>query len=109
MKRWIRLATAAIAALAMLAPVAAEAASKNPVGPDAAAASSGTTLVAEAHAGSIFQRFHKRSIAASNPFARQVVEAPFSQPVGTIVVDTGSHFLYLMIGDGQAMRYGIGV
>jgi lipoprotein-anchoring transpeptidase ErfK/SrfK len=28
---------------------------------------------------------------------------------GTIVVDTPNHFLYLVEGDGKAMRYGIGV
>ena len=28
---------------------------------------------------------------------------------GTIIVDTPHHFLYLVTGDGQALRYGIGV
>ena len=32
-----------------------------------------------------------------------------AQPVGTLVVDTGNHFLYLVLGEGQALRYGIGV
>ena len=109
MKRLTRLAAAILIALSAIAPVGAEAASKNQVPSSLVAPSQGTVLVAESYAGSIFQRFRKRSISASNPFARQVVEAPFSQPVGTIVVDTGNHFLYLMIGDGQAMRYGIGV
>jgi lipoprotein-anchoring transpeptidase ErfK/SrfK len=28
---------------------------------------------------------------------------------GTIIVDTGAKFLYYVLGDGQALRYGIGV
>ncbi len=36
--------------------------------------------------------------------AYETKEAP-----GTIVVDTPNHFLYLVEGDGKAMRYGIGV
>ena len=31
------------------------------------------------------------------------------QPPGTVVIDTGNTFLYLVLNDGQAMRYGIGV
>jgi hypothetical protein len=42
-------------------------------------------------------------------FARTVVTyAPPVSP-GTIIVDPGSHFLYLVQGDGQATRYGVGV
>jgi lipoprotein-anchoring transpeptidase ErfK/SrfK len=33
----------------------------------------------------------------------------FAHPPGTIVVDTGKHFLYLVEGIGKARRYGIGV
>ena len=32
-----------------------------------------------------------------------------SEPVGTIVIDTPQHFLYLVEGGGTARRYGIGV
>ncbi|MGY3484796.1 lipoprotein-anchoring transpeptidase ErfK/SrfK [Bradyrhizobium sp. USDA 4011] len=31
------------------------------------------------------------------------------QTPGTVVIDTGNTFLYLVLNDGQAMRYGIGV
>lgn len=40
---------------------------------------------------------------------RQVVNFPTSEPAGTIVIDTPHTFLYLVLGSGQAMRYGIGV
>jgi lipoprotein-anchoring transpeptidase ErfK/SrfK len=42
-------------------------------------------------------------------FARRVVTYPSPEPPGTIVVDPGSHFLYLVQGGGQAIRYGVGV
>ena len=40
---------------------------------------------------------------------RQLVDYPTNQPAGTIIVDTPNTFLYLVLGDGKAMRYGIGV
>jgi lipoprotein-anchoring transpeptidase ErfK/SrfK len=40
---------------------------------------------------------------------RHIVQAPMQQPRGTLVVDTGRRNLYMMLGDGTAMAYGIGV
>jgi len=40
---------------------------------------------------------------------RQIVPYASTEPRGTIVISTGTHFLYLVLGDGKAMRYGIGV
>ncbi len=42
-------------------------------------------------------------------FRRQVVNYQTKEPAGTIVIDTPSTFLYLVNGDGTALRYGIGV
>ena len=42
-------------------------------------------------------------------FKRQVVPLQTAEPAGTIVIDTANTFLYLVLGNGQAMRYGIGV
>lgn len=42
-------------------------------------------------------------------FARQEVEYSANHAPGTIVIDTGAKFLYLMQGNGRALRYGIGV
>ena len=41
-------------------------------------------------------------------FLRQVVGYAGSEKAGTIIVQTGKKFLYLVLGDGKAMRYGIG-
>lgn len=39
----------------------------------------------------------------------QVVAYQTTEPPGTIIVDTAHTFLYLTLGNGTAMRYGIGV
>ncbi len=45
-----------------------------------------------------------------NPrFLRTLVDYPTDQPPGTIVIDPKQHFLYLVIDNGQAIRYGVGV
>ncbi|MCF3932941.1 L,D-transpeptidase [Acuticoccus sp. M5D2P5] len=40
---------------------------------------------------------------------RQIVDDPTGQPVGTLVVDPKARFLYLVMENGKAMRYGVGV
>ncbi len=42
-------------------------------------------------------------------YLRQTVNFTGPQAPGTIVVDTNNRFLYLVEGNGRAMRYGIGV
>jgi len=42
-------------------------------------------------------------------FWRQVVDDPFGEVPGTIVVDTPNRFLYLTMQDNKALRVGIGV
>ncbi|MFZ2101556.1 MAG: L,D-transpeptidase [Oricola sp.] len=42
-------------------------------------------------------------------FLRQIVKDPTGEKRGSIVVDTGGHFLYLVLGNGNAIRYGVGL
>src|SRR5436305_14012666 len=42
-------------------------------------------------------------------FKRQVVDYRTSEAPGTIVIDTPNTYLYLVLGNGRAIRYGIGV
>jgi lipoprotein-anchoring transpeptidase ErfK/SrfK len=45
-----------------------------------------------------------------NPrFKRKEIDYASSEPTGTIVIETRKRFLYLVLDDGRAMRYGIGV
>jgi lipoprotein-anchoring transpeptidase ErfK/SrfK len=40
---------------------------------------------------------------------RQVVFYPTNFPAGTVIIDTAQTHLYYVLGDGKAIRYGIGV
>jgi lipoprotein-anchoring transpeptidase ErfK/SrfK len=42
-------------------------------------------------------------------FEKQLVDYHGKEAAGTIVIDTSSKFLYLVQGDGRALRYGVGV
>ncbi len=42
-------------------------------------------------------------------YLKQVVAYASPEPAGTIVIDTPNRFLFLVQGDGTAVRYGIGV
>lgn len=42
-------------------------------------------------------------------YYRQVVDYPTSERPGTLVVDTPNRFLYLVMENGQALRYGAGI
>jgi lipoprotein-anchoring transpeptidase ErfK/SrfK len=56
----------------------------------------------------------QESIEAARPafdpkFEKQLVDYHGKESAGTIVVDTPNKFLFLVQGDGKALRYGIGV
>jgi lipoprotein-anchoring transpeptidase ErfK/SrfK len=42
-------------------------------------------------------------------FKKQLVNYTGSEPAGTIIIDTANKFLFLTLGGGKAIRYGIGV
>ena len=42
-------------------------------------------------------------------FQRQLVDYVTPEPAGTIIIDTPHTFLYLVLGGGKALRYGVGV
>ena len=47
--------------------------------------------------------------AGTPALQRQVVSYAGNEPAGTIIIDPAHTFLYLTLGGGKAMRYGIGV
>jgi lipoprotein-anchoring transpeptidase ErfK/SrfK len=49
------------------------------------------------------------SYAVDPRFKRREVGYTSSEKPGTIVIETGSRFLYLVLANGKALRYGIGV
>jgi lipoprotein-anchoring transpeptidase ErfK/SrfK len=40
---------------------------------------------------------------------KQLVSYPTREPAGTVIIDTPNTYLYMVLGNGQAIRYGIGV
>jgi len=42
-------------------------------------------------------------------FKRQIVAYNGGEAAGTVIIDTPNTYLYLVLGGGRAMRYGIGV
>ncbi|MET4385944.1 lipoprotein-anchoring transpeptidase ErfK/SrfK [Bradyrhizobium sp. F1.4.3] len=50
-----------------------------------------------------------KAAAGPGAFVRQVVDYASHQTPGTVIIDTKNTFLYFVLNDAQAMRYGIGV
>jgi lipoprotein-anchoring transpeptidase ErfK/SrfK len=73
---------------------------------------SGTPPVTSMYAAMPNERFPIPAIETGRiapKYLRRVVNYRTTERPGTIVVDTPDKFLYLVLGDGKAMRYGIGV
>jgi lipoprotein-anchoring transpeptidase ErfK/SrfK len=51
----------------------------------------------------------EQGYAAPAQFRRQIVAYTGSEAAGTIIIDTPNTFLYFVLGNGRAVRYGIGV
>jgi lipoprotein-anchoring transpeptidase ErfK/SrfK len=53
--------------------------------------------------------FYQRNGSVPEDFKRQIVPFRTAERPGTIIIDSNRHFLYLVLPDFQAVRYGIGV
>jgi lipoprotein-anchoring transpeptidase ErfK/SrfK len=69
--------------------------------------SNSAALFASAMAGESLSE--EADSARQRDLQRQVVAYPTSAAAGSIVVDTAKTYLYYVLGNGQAIRYGIGV
>src|SRR5262249_4475456 len=49
------------------------------------------------------------SHAIDPAFLPKVVDDPTGEQPGTVVIDTKARYLYLVLADGKAQRYGVGV
>lgn len=49
------------------------------------------------------------NIKIPEQYQRTVVSYPTDEIPGTIIVEPANHYLYLVVGNGQAIRYGVGV
>ena len=75
--------------------------------PVAPSFSESSIFAARAHADSPGQIEPETAVQAR--LRRQVVRYPTQAAAGTIIIDTAQTFLYYVLGDGTAIRYGIGV
>jgi lipoprotein-anchoring transpeptidase ErfK/SrfK len=65
----------------------------------------------------VFARARAIMVSAAKPvhpqvvsrFDKQIVDYAGTEKTGTIVIDTSARFLYLVQGEGKALRYGVGV
>jgi lipoprotein-anchoring transpeptidase ErfK/SrfK len=89
-----RFLVGAVCALGLLTATCAIAASGNPYDPD-------DMYGGGRPPGGLF--------GSSSPVPRTTVSYPTTQRPGTIVINTAERRLYLVLGNGQALRYGIGV
>jgi lipoprotein-anchoring transpeptidase ErfK/SrfK len=44
-----------------------------------------------------------------SPIKREIVSYESKYKAGTVIVETGEHRLYFVLGDGKAVKYGVGV
>lgn len=110
MLRWTRAAAGAVAILLSLSTLAAMPAAAREgtfferlFGPD-----SGRHFITERPRQRPQVRANTGKVRLDAKYMRQVVPFQINEKPGTIVVNTGQKFLYLVLGDGKALRYGIG-
>ena len=80
--------------------------------PQIAAASRVPSLYREMYGTRPDERFAIPAVDLSKVdprFWRREVADPTGERAGTVVVDTGSYFLYWTLGEGRAIRYGVGL
>ena len=75
----------------------------------AAAAATVPLLGEDASARELAPIFASESQQVPYRFRRREVDYQTSEAIGTIVVDTEKRYLYHVLGNGRAMRYGVGV
>ncbi len=77
--------------------------------PVAAPATATTAIAIAAPTAAATPAAPERRLTLPPEFVRQEVDYATDEPVGTIVIDTAAYYLYLVLPEGRAMRYGIGV
>jgi len=90
-RRGVKMAMGALAALGMAASAAAAQRETMDIGDEPGRVSTGEASI------------------VSGPFARQLVFFRTQEAAGTVVVHTSERFLYVVLGNNRALRYGIGV
>ena len=77
--------------------------------PPPAYPSNSGTLFASVMSGQVPVQEAEIAPAARHDLQRQVVSYATTAAAGTVIIDTAKTYLYYVLGDGKAIRYGIGV
>ncbi|GGE81516.1 L,D-transpeptidase [Stappia taiwanensis] len=94
--------------LALCAPLALAACQTTGQDPQTSSLSSYAQMYGEVDDnGTVIKAIDVRKVDKRN--LRQIVDYKTNERVGTIVVDPHARFLYLVMENGKAMRYGVGV
>jgi lipoprotein-anchoring transpeptidase ErfK/SrfK len=64
---------------------------------------------AETVIGSVKYNFGAQEWKLEAKFVKQEIDYPTDEPAGTLIINTRRKYLYLVLGNGRALRYGIGV
>ncbi|MGE0212358.1 MAG: L,D-transpeptidase [Parvibaculaceae bacterium] len=64
---------------------------------------------AETVIGSVKYNFGSQEWKLEAKFVKQEIDYATDEPAGTVIINTRRKYLYLILGNGRAMRYGIGV
>jgi lipoprotein-anchoring transpeptidase ErfK/SrfK len=101
--------TASIRAIALAAVAGAVISTSASANPFALFAPIGQTPAPQMQSAPQATEPSEEAYEAPARFKRQVVDYRGSEAPGTIIIDTPNTYLYLVVGGGKAMRYGIGV
>src|SRR5688572_2020734 len=108
MSRWTRAVGGAVGILLSLTMLITDSAAAGRSLFDLFDFPSGRQLNTERNSNSFGLQNHGRKVRMDRKYMRQVVEIDSDEPAGTIIVMTHKKFLYYVLGDGTAIRYGIG-
>src|SRR5687768_3321585 len=108
MSRWTRAASGAVGLLLSLTMMVTDTAAAGRSIFDLFKPPAGMQFTTGRPTHALALRTSKGKVRLDPKYMRQVVSIDSGEPAGTIIVMTSKKFLYLVLGEGKALRYGIG-
>jgi lipoprotein-anchoring transpeptidase ErfK/SrfK len=108
MSRWTRAASGAVGVLLSQTKMVTDTAAAGRSIFDLFKPPAGTQFTTGRPTNALALRTPKGKVRLDPKYMRQVVSIESGEPAGTIIVMTNKKFLYLVLGEGKALRYGIG-
>jgi lipoprotein-anchoring transpeptidase ErfK/SrfK len=108
MSRWINAVKGVVGVLLSLSMLVGPATARSPSLFEQLFNPQGRDFTQEQPRRAVQARPGSKKVRLDPQFQRQIVTYKTSEAAGTVVVNTGQKFLYLVLGKGKALRYGIG-